>query len=70
MKARRSWADVLQTLRDQKFHLRLLYPAKHTITINGETKVFQYKTKCKQYLSNNPVLERIIEGKIQHKEGN
>jgi hypothetical protein len=27
MKARRSWADVIQTLREHKCHARLLYPA-------------------------------------------
>jgi hypothetical protein len=28
LKARRSWADVIQTLREHKCQLRLLYPAK------------------------------------------
>ena len=28
MKARRSWADVIQTLREHKCQSRLLYPAK------------------------------------------
>jgi hypothetical protein len=29
MKARRTWADVIQTLREHKCQPRLLYPAKH-----------------------------------------
>ena len=37
MKARRSWTDVIQTLRQHKFQGRLLYPAKISITIDGET---------------------------------
>ena len=45
MKARRSWTDVIQTLREHKCQPRLLYPAKRSITINGETKVFHDKTK-------------------------
>jgi hypothetical protein len=28
------------------------------------------KTKFTQYLSMNPALQRIIKGKLQHKEGN
>jgi hypothetical protein len=28
MKARKSWADVIQTLREHKYQPRLLYPAK------------------------------------------
>ena len=35
MKARRSWADVIQTLRDHKCQPRLLYPANLLITIDG-----------------------------------
>jgi hypothetical protein len=45
MKATRSWADVIQTLRDHKCQPRLPYPAKLSITIDGETKLFHDKTK-------------------------
>ena len=34
-KARRSWADVIQTPKEHKCQLRLLYPAKLSITIDG-----------------------------------
>jgi hypothetical protein len=44
MKTRRSWRDVIQTLREHKCQRRLLYPAKVSITIDGETKVFHDKT--------------------------
>jgi hypothetical protein len=70
MKDRRSWTDIIQTLREHKCQLRLLYPAKLSITIDGETKVFHDKTKFTQYLSTNPALQRIIKGKHQHKDGN
>ena len=65
LKARRVWAHVLQTLTDLSCQLRLLYPAKLSITIDGETKIFHGKTKFKQYLCTNPALEKIIEGKLQ-----
>jgi hypothetical protein len=51
MKARRAWRDVIQTLREHKCQLRLLYPAKLSITIDGENKVFHEKTKFTHYLS-------------------
>jgi hypothetical protein len=69
MKARRSWTDVIQTQREQECQPRLLYPAKLSITIDGETKVFHDKTKFTQYLSMNPALQRIIKRKHQHKDG-
>jgi hypothetical protein len=40
MKARRSWTDVIQTLREHKCQPRILFPAKLLFTVNGETKVF------------------------------
>jgi hypothetical protein len=70
MKARRPWTDVMQTLREHKCQPRLLYPAKLSITIGRETKVFHDKTEFTQYLSTNPDLQRIINGKHQHKDGN
>jgi hypothetical protein len=50
MKARSSWADDIQTLREHKCQPRLLYPAKFSITIDVETKIFHDKTKFTQYL--------------------
>jgi hypothetical protein len=70
MKARRSWADVIQTLREHKCQPSILYPEKLSITIDGENKIFHDKNKFTQYFSTNPVLQRIIDGKYQHKEGN
>jgi hypothetical protein len=70
MKTRKSWADVIQTLREHKCQSRLLYPAKFSITIEGETKVFHDKTTFTQYFSTNPALQTLIKGKLQHKEGN
>jgi hypothetical protein len=77
IKARRSWADVIENLREHKkkkrkkeSQSRLLYPAKLSITIERETKIFHDKTKFTQYLSTNTVLLRIIDQKLQHKKGN
>jgi putative sterol carrier protein len=46
----------------------LLYPAKLSIIIDGETKIFHDKTKFTQYISTNQFLQ-IIDGKLQDKEG-
>jgi hypothetical protein len=70
MNTRKSWADVTQTLREHKWQPRLLYPAKLSITIDEETKIFPWQTKFTQNLSTNPATQRIIDGKRQHKEEN
>jgi hypothetical protein len=57
MKARRSWTEVIQTLREHKIKHRLPYPAKLSITIDGETTVFHDKTKFTQYISTNPAFK-------------
>jgi hypothetical protein len=59
MKARRPWTDVIQTIREHKCQPRLLYPAKLSITLDGENKVFHNKTKF-THLSTNPALQRIL----------
>jgi zona occludens toxin (predicted ATPase) len=50
-KARRSWADVIQTLEEHKCQTRLLYPTKLSITIDRETIVFHEKTNSHNILS-------------------
>jgi hypothetical protein len=64
MKARRSWAYVIQALREHKSQPRLLYPIKLSISIYGEIKILHDKNKFIQYLSTNSALQRIIDGKL------
>jgi hypothetical protein len=64
IKARRSWADIIQILKEHKSQPRLLYPAKLSITMDEDTKIFHDKTKFTQYLSTNSALQRIIDGKL------
>jgi hypothetical protein len=40
MKARRAWSEVMQTPREHKCQPRILYPAKLSFNIDGETKIF------------------------------
>jgi hypothetical protein len=57
------------TLRGHNCQPRLLSSAKFSVIIEEVTKIFHDKTKFKQYVSVNPALQRILEGKLQHKEG-
>ena len=36
--------------------------------MDGETKIFQDKTKFKQYLSTRPAAQMILQEKLQYKE--
>ena len=67
MKARRSWIDVLQKLREHGCKPTILYQPS---TMNGENKIFQNKNKFKQYVTTTPDLQKVIEGKSQTREYN
>jgi hypothetical protein len=45
MKVRRSWADIIQNLREHKCQPRILYPQKLSIPIDGEIKAFHEKNQ-------------------------
>jgi hypothetical protein len=45
MKVRRSKVDIIQTQREHKCQTRLIYPAKLSITIGRETRIFHDKTE-------------------------
>ena len=38
--------------------------------MDGENKIFHGKVKFKQYLVINPVLQKVLEGKLQYKKVN
>jgi hypothetical protein len=67
MKARRSWADVIQTLREHKCQLRLLYPAKLSINIDEETKIFHDKKTNIHNIFHRSSPTKDESGKLQHK---
>jgi hypothetical protein len=43
---------------------------QNSVTIDGNTNIFHDQNKFKQYLYTNPAHQRIINGKLQPKEGN
>ena len=68
MKARRSWADVIETLTKQKCEPRLLYPTKRSVTIDGETEIWQNQIYTISFYKIIPTMDN--RWKRQHKEGN
>ena len=42
-----SWIDILPILRDHGGQARILYPAKFSINIDEENKIFHGKTRFK-----------------------
>ena len=55
----------MQTLRDHRDQPKLLYPAKLSITIDGQNKIFYDRTRFNQYLAIKPLLHNVPEGKLK-----
>jgi hypothetical protein len=58
LKSRRAWTDILQPLKNHRHQPKLLFPEKLAITIDGENRAFQNKSKFKQNISTNPSLQK------------
>jgi hypothetical protein len=56
LRARRTWIDVLHTLRNHRYLPILLCLAKVSVTVDGENKTFHNNVKFTPYLSSNPTL--------------
>jgi hypothetical protein len=53
---------VHQALKENNFSLRILYPAKLSLQIDGGIKVFHDKQKLKQYMTTTLSLQKVLMG--------
>jgi hypothetical protein len=58
--ARRSWKDIFQALKENNCQPRLVYPAKLSFLIKGETKIFHNKEKVKEFAITKPALQKTF----------
>jgi hypothetical protein len=70
LRARKSWNEVFQVLRENNFSSRILYPEKLLFKIEGEIKVLHDKQKLKQYMTTKPLLQKILKGILHTEEKN
>jgi hypothetical protein len=47
LKARRTWSEICQALKENNFNPRILFPAKLSFKIEGAIKTFHDKQKLK-----------------------
>jgi hypothetical protein len=65
LKARRAWSEVLQTLNENNFNTRILYPAKLSFKIDGIIKIFHDNQKLTKYVTKKQPLQKILQGILQ-----
>ena len=64
LQARRGWKEVFQVMKDKDIHPRLLYPAKLSFRMEGQTKCFSDKVKLKEFIITKPLLYEMLKGCI------
>ena len=54
--ARKEWQDIFNALNQKHMQPRILYPARLSFKIEGETKSFPDKQKLKEFVTTKPGL--------------
>ena len=62
MQARREWQDIFKVLKVKNLQPRILYPARLSFRIEGETINFSDKQKLKELINTKPMLKEILKG--------
>ena len=64
LQARRGWKEIFQVMKGKDLHPRLLYPAKLSFRMEGQTKCFPDKVKLKGFIITKPLLYEMLKGLI------
>ena len=60
--ARKDWHDIFRALNKKNMQPRILYPARLSLKIEGEIKIFWDKQKLKEFANTKPALQEILKG--------
>ena len=55
-----TWQDIFRALSEKTMQPRILYPARLSFRMDGETRTFQDQQKQKEYVTTKPVLQEIL----------
>ena len=56
--ARKGWQDIFRGLNENNMQPSILYPARLSFRIEGETKSFQDRRKLKDYVTPNQLCKK------------
>ena len=62
--ARKGWQDIFRALNEKNMQPRILYPARLSFRMDGETRTFQNWQKLKEYVTTKPALQEILRGGV------
>ena len=64
LQGRREWQDIFKVLKGKNLQPRLLYPARISFKIDGETKSFSDKQKLRKFSTSKPALQQMLNGLV------
>ena len=67
LQARSCW-KVFEVMKGEDLHPRLLYPAKLSFRMEGQTKCFPGKVKLKEFIITKPLLYEMLRGLSKEKK--
>ena len=62
LQARREGQEILQVMKARGLQPRLLYPARLSIKMESQKRIFQDKRSLKDYTSSKPALQEMLKG--------
>ena len=62
LQARRGWKEVFKVLKGKDVHPRLLYSAKLSFRMEGQTNCFPDKVMLKEFIITKPLLYEMLKG--------
>ena len=60
LQARKEWQDIFKVLRVKNLQPRLLYPARISFKIDGETKSFSDKQKLRKFSTTKTTFQQML----------
>ena len=60
LQARREWQDIFKVMKEKNLQPRLLYPARISITFDGEIKTLTDKQKLREFSTTKPALQKML----------
>ena len=61
---RREWQDILKVIKGKYLQLRLLYLVRISFRIDGEIATFPDKQKLREFSTNKPASQQMLNGLI------
>ena len=70
LQGRREWQEIFQVMKTRGGQLRLLYPARLSITTEGQIRSSQDKRNLKEYTCSKPALQEMLKGLLKNRMKN